>query len=421
MRIELLLARGSFLAAALAVPLFSDVSDARAQDCQVDSDCGGGYRCATMESTVCNACPPPDGWGRDGGVPSGDGGVPSGDGGFLPWPPFECDAGCTPYTYRYCTRANCAADSDCPDDMVCHTDTWSECTFGCKPDSDNCEADGGFSCSDHTESTCNERYNLPCADDTSCGAGFDCNRNPYTFCTGGGGIVFGDGGFTILDGGSNCTTETPEAGYCNLLELPCDTTADCPAALTCQPTYEYPPCVVYPSDGGASDGGVTRSLDGGFVNYECPPPVTKNVCRPERWGGGGLIGGTFGGTLSGGSFGGGLIGGGDPGQDAGAPTGNGALGGLAGGTTAGTVGGFGGGGSSDAGSASPGQSDGDDDGDSEEGQHGGHHGHGWHKGLRGWFGSGGCSLGGETADGNLAWFALLSGLLVLRTRRRSER
>jgi MYXO-CTERM domain-containing protein len=57
--------------------------------------------------------------------------------------------------------------------------------------------------------------------------------------------------------------------------------------------------------------------------------------------------------------------------------------------------------------------------DDDEDEGGGRpHKRGWRSLLHGLLGSGGCSVNGQATEGNLAWFALLSGMLVLRTRRR---
>jgi hypothetical protein len=434
MRIEALSGRGPILAALTAIPLLLSARAAQAQSCQDDSNCGAGYRCASQTGISCGRCPV---FGSDAGAAAfADGGLN----------PYDCDAGCTTFEWRYCARKSCEQDSDCPSDMRCNAVTYTSCEDApCKPGVD-CAPDASVTCSEHTERTCTERYNIPCGVDEECGEGFDCNRDPYTSCWGsGGGSYDGDGGFIAWESDGGCTTETPEAGWCNLLELPCASDSECPSGLSCQDSYSSPPCVFGPRDAGAIvwDGGAPlpdEKSDAGILlpgDYYCPPPVARRVCQPERWavdgGSGGLLGGGLiaggglvgGGTIGGlgglggaelGGLGGGLVGGGpldagvvevDSGTSApptGTPGGSGALGGAAGGGTGG-----GSSGSADAGS--------DDDGDEDEHGHGHHHG-GWRSLLRGLFGAGGCSLGGEPAQGNLAWFALMSGLLVLRTRRR---
>ncbi len=399
--------------------------EVEAQNCQVDSDCASGYRCAVSSGVSCSPCAA----SRDAGpFVIGDAGI------VLPWDP-SCDGGCTPYEWRYCTRASCGTNADCPADMRCHAESYFECSAGCKPGFD-CPEDAGSTCTERTQSLCTERYNLPCGNDGVCGEGFDCNLDPYQSCWGSGGVVPGpDGGLVFIDGGSGCETITPDAGYCNLVELPCQSDSECPDGLSCQTAYSYPPCMFFPRDAGtiAFDGGVALpDKDDGGIGYYCPPPEARSVCQPQRWavdgggvtgggfgglfgggltgGFGGLVGGTIaGGVLAGGGFAGGTIGGSDP--DAGAviiadagtapPTFGGALSGAAGG------GGTGGAGSSDAGV------------DDEDDEHGNGAKRGWRKLLRALFGGGGgCSLAGEPVEGNLAWLSLLSGLLVLRTRRR---
>jgi hypothetical protein len=402
--------------AASALSWLSLASDAAAQECQADSDCNAGYHCATNTGTVCSSCPGypfpgypySDAGARDSGaVWAADAGAATDSGIAWPWfpEPFGdaggCDAGCSTYEYRYCAPATCASDADCPAHMACHTETWLQCSSpACRPGLD-CDKDAGSNCSEQTQTTCRERYSLPCQLDPECGEGFECNKDPYTICWGSGGVIpNADGGFTVVDGGTGCTTETPDAGYCNLLELPCESSADCPAGLSCQTNYNYPPCTWWPGDGGfdVADSGfpvLPGKADAGFGGYyECPPPVLSQVCRPESWGGGGSTGGSTGGLGGTGAY--------DAGVPSVADAGTTAPGSTGGGLAGGGIGGAGG--SQDAG-----EEDEDDQGPGRP-----------RLGsiLRHLFGKGGCSLGAQPADGNLAWFALMSGLLVLRARRR---
>lgn len=421
-----LLSRWSWVAAALVT--LAGAQEAEAQNCQLDSDCASGYRCAVSTGVSCSPCAV----ARDAGP------FVFGDAGFVsPWDP-SCDGGCTPYEWRYCTRANCSSNADCPTDMRCHTESYFECSSaGCKPGFD-CPEDAGPTCTERTQSLCTERYNLPCGQEGECGEGFDCNLDPYTTCWSSGGVVpDADGGLVFVDGGSGCETITPDAGYCNLLELPCQSDWECPEGLSCQTTYSYPPCTFLPRDPGtvAFDAGVAvPGKDDAGIGYFCPPPEARSVCRPQRWavdggavigggfgglfgggltgGFGGLVGGTFaGGVTAGGGFAGGTLGGSDAGavtvtDAATAPaTFGGALSGAAGG------GGAGGAGSSDAGV--------DDEDDQQEEDGSGSSQRGWRKLLRALLGAGGgCSLAGEPVDSNLVWLSVLTGLLVLRTRRR---
>lgn len=404
---------GAMLVLAAALPLLLAAREAAAQDCQNDADCGAGARCAVGTSVSCWGC----GTTTPGGPGEHDSGVsvPSGvDGGCA-------NSGCTTTEYHYCTAAFCNTDADCPSSMVCHTETWQDCTgYPCKPGGDCASDDAGFSCTDHTQSTCSERYNLPCRADADCGEGFECNRSPTTTCSGGGGVVpNADGGYTIIDAGSSCTTEQPETGYCNLLTLPCATDTECPTGLSCQTISSYPPCTIYPQDAStvpADAAVIPGKAEGDTYYYDCPPPEQSMVCRPERWAGG-SVGGTTGGL--GGTFGG-SGGATDAGVDTppGDPTSPGAIGGgtLGGGAFGGaTAGGAGGGVGGSAVDAGTGQGPGDSDDD----EHGHHHGGGLRSVLRHLFGSGGCSVGATQAEGNLAWLTLLSVFLVWRRPRRS--
>jgi hypothetical protein len=411
---------------------------ASAQECQADSECGAGYRCAVSPGYDCSSCVTPGGDAgmRDAGTlplptpgptpPTADAGsavvaVDAGwDGSWGSDASLEWDSGwdanwciptCVPVDYHYCEPAPCTSDSDCPASMACYAQSYTTCDpeVACDP-SVGCDKDAGYTCTEHTRSTCTERYNIPCRTDPECGPGFECNREPQTTCSGGGGVTPGaDGGWIFVDASMTCTTEVPDTGWCSLVTLPCAADTECPTGLTCQAQYEYPPCTWPGQDAGTMP---SKDLDGG---YFCPPPVLTHVCRPESWGGG-FVGGPGGGFMGG-------PGGGYPEYDAGSgtdasapPTSGGGSPGGGGGVVGGGLGG--GGGTGDAGTSSgptPGEDD-EDEGDDEGDDHG-HPSHGLLRGiLKQLFGKGGgCSVAGE-AQGNLGWLSLL-GLFLMRRRR----
>lgn len=421
----------AWLTGALALTgALTGASRASAQECGVET-CQPGYVCAVSQGMSCSGCGPT--WPSDAGAR---------DAGSVPLPPpgkedpdaGGCEVICVPTEYQYCAPAPCSANADCPANMVCHTENYTECSGGaCKPGLD-CGADGGgYTCTEHTRSTCAERHNVPCREDEDCGPGFDCNRDPYTTCSGGGGIEPGaDGGWVFVDAGTECTTVTPELGWCSLQQLPCESDSECPDTFSCQPQFNYPPCrpaedasVVPTADAGSAtavDGGISfpaePDKDGGWMPWtpwECPPPVVEHVCRPESWGGG--FTGGFGGGTGGGGYPDDAGASADAGTPPGAPGGGtfGGGGAYAGGTGGGSVGGTG---SVDAGSSQgPG---GGDEGEEDDDDHGHGHGHGslLHKLLKRLLGSSGCSVAGETPHGNLAWLSALSLFLVARVRRR---
>jgi hypothetical protein len=404
---------------------------ANAQQCETNFECGAGYRCAVSQGYDCSGCVPPsaDAGMRDAGTlplptpgptPTADAGSAvladaGSEGGWSSdaslgwdsgWDPGWCTPSCVPVDYHYCEPAPCTSDSDCPASMACYAQSYTTCEpdVACDPNV-GCEKDAGYTCTEHTKSTCTERYNIPCVADPDCGPGFECNRQPYTSCSGGSGRPDADGGWIFVDASVTCTTEVPETGWCSLVTLPCVADTECPTGLTCQAQYEYPPCTWPGQDAGAQP---TKDFDGG---YSCPTPVLTHVCRPESWGGGAAddagAGGSIGGSGPGGSYDAG------PSSDAGAPTSGGG-----GGTVGGSIGGLGGGGTThDSGVVpAPGGGDDEDEDNDEDEDHGGHSHHGLLQGiLRHLFGKGGCSVGGE-AQGNLGWLSVL-GLFLMRRRR----
>ena len=299
---------------------------AAAQECTTDADCGAGYVCQTEQYESCKACP-------DGGMCS----------------PDMCETG----SYSYCTAAPCTADADCPDGMLCYAPTYTECSPvpTCDPNVPDCmttQVDAG-DCQDVTGSaTCTLRYELPCHADADCGPGFTCEARTYTVCSGGGmgGSGAVDGGVAVVDAGSatfECHQETSDTSYCNLLELPCDTTDDCPAGLECLTSYSYGAC-----DGGVADAGVGMTSGGTMTSggsttpagdrsalaeavdagAACGQMVETKLCMPPGGGGRGGTGG--GGAVDAGSADGMGTGTGNGGsdssgspQDAGTSTGSG--------------------------------------------------------------------------------------------------
>lgn len=327
-----------------------------------------------------------------------------------------CQPVCTPHEYRYCDSAPCTSNADCPDNMVCHTETWQECSGGggaCKPgydcneaDADGSYADASYSCTDHSRSRCTLRANLPCQTGSDCGDGYDCIRGTSTTCWGGG-KVDADGSVTIEDSG--CTTEPSDYSYCTLQPLPCELDSECPAGMTCRDQYSYECDAgggVRPGGSGAVDGGV---VDGGPAPAPCAPVIAR-MCQP--WypgtpdaGAGSDIGGLGGGT-----------GGTGPVYDAGTPT-NGGVGGggIAGGGPGGSGGAVGGGNpgqTSDAGASADAGTGAPDD------EHKPHRGGFLRRVLHAIFDSGGCSTSGAPAHGNFGWLSLLSLGLVRRRRKR---
>jgi len=415
-------------ALAFAGLLLSLARPAAAQSCETDSDCGAGYVCHTETYEGCSVmgCEP----------------------GTKICPPPVCQT----YESKYCVSAPCSADADCPSGMLCYAPTYQECsgsgmTPSCDPGAGGCDSPkdvdaGTFECHDVTgDATCTPRYQLPCHVAADCGAGFACEEQRYTVCSasgmGGapskedpmmvappsaGGGVSGSAALDagVADGGDysyECHEESSGSFYCRLLELPCDSDADCGEGLECQSNpYNYD------CGGAATDAGIATGVGGtpatmgsagststgdvavaadagrpGCVDDGAP----AKVCAPHNYYSGGMYPG---GGMSGGSAGGFGNGTGTGGAaseaDAGAPPPMG-------------MGSAGMGGSNDSGDSTSG---GDSSGHGSDHHPAHHHHKPGH--LPRLFG---CTVTGGDASSQLAtWFGLI-GLVAFGLRRRTRR
>jgi len=396
------------LMAATATFVFQ--GSARAQSCEADADCGAGYGCKTESYESCY-----NEWecNEDG----------------------ECAPGdviCETYTSSWCANDNCEADADCPSFMKCQPQTTWVCEGGGMGGAGGsaggvagtgasgvggAPADGGFeepSCEEvPAPSVCIPRYDLPCETATDCGGGFDCVETYYWMCGGGGpgmggfggagGAVGGTGGDGDgdgdgdgeADGGTSCEQIPSGTNACQLQDLPCESSSECPEGLECVEQYIYGEC----TGGMAGTGGAAGTgwggvggfpVDGGASDpIECPEPEIVHKCMPSAWHGGG--GGGAGGV------GGGMAGAGGGEVDAGVEEPGGEAG--AAGTSAAGMGGGGG-------------ADEDDDSDEDGGKG---RGRGWLKRLLR-----GCSAGGPvSSEGSMGWLMLGVAAVVLRRRMRS--
>jgi len=188
-------------------------------------------------------------------------------------------SGTTPTTtiISRCEPGPCQTDSDCGADMVCHSESYSECSGGgskvapceagtkCATDPDVTES----TCITKTRSYCAFHWQLPCNAAADCGAGFTCQPQIIGTCSGGtpvsGGTGTGVGGSTGAEpdpGRSatshpDCTTTMTFPGSCQPVATICNVDADCPANWLCQDV------VTPPSRGAASGvGGDSGSGDG---------------------------------------------------------------------------------------------------------------------------------------------------------------
>ncbi|MDH5674943.1 MAG: hypothetical protein OEZ06_22630 [Myxococcales bacterium] len=278
----------------LALGLWSAAPDAaRAQECGGDlaGECPAGYQCESYETGYCSSGPC---------TPEGD----------CPEPICETE------TFYQCTRAACASQADCPDSMVCHEETY----YDCEPVFDEpCSPDGPCepaepSCTETSQSYCTERYRLPCTESADCGEGFECLQENYWICDDSETIERDPATGEVADGGvasePSCYEEASGYYYCQLLEIACDTDADCPGDLSCQDQPSSWSCsgggAATPGETGAAGSGGTDSSDDPVAtpadagtsepdpgDYECveEPADPARLCAPVGYPGGGGPGG----------------------------------------------------------------------------------------------------------------------------------
>jgi hypothetical protein len=209
---------------------------ARAQGCKTAADCGKGFTCELELAT-----PPPAGKTTPACVTGTA--CPVVDPTPAPDP--------TPSTTGTCIEAPCASDADCGPTMVCHTETYGECSGGsaCPANAECFAPSTPPTCTTRSVSTCEYKWQLGCKADADCGDGFSCDFAVSTSCSGGSGAA--DGGVaTPVSGsgagsssatsrsapvppGDGCTTTTDTIGTCTLKATSCAVDADCPAAWTC--------------------------------------------------------------------------------------------------------------------------------------------------------------------------------------------
>ena len=234
--------------------------------CTSDAECSKGFTCQpwAVSGGTAPACPPdaPDcavsntpktDSGGGGGVngatgSSGAGAVTGTDVGS------GNVSGTTPTTtvISRCEPGPCQADSDCGPNMVCHTESYGECsTTGsapppCEP-GQKCESavdPTQTTCTTRTRSFCAFHWQLPCNADADCGTGFTCRPQISGACSGGTPVSAGSdaGGSTgsAADPGrsatphDNCVTTMTFPGSCQPVATTCTVDADCPGDWVCQ-------------------------------------------------------------------------------------------------------------------------------------------------------------------------------------------
>lgn len=211
--------------------------------CEADT-CPAGFECLTGPTACVGICE-----------------VPS-DGEEPVCYELECD----PEEYTYCVRATCVTDSDCGDDMVCHTTEQTLCPSTDPPilcAGDDCENTdyGGTAeedeadCEQTQQSQCAYPHELPCDTDAQCGEGYACVASETCWCSGGSpqspDIPAGaDAPGTAPpppvgtvpstpppppDEGDvpECGCEPTGSNHCQVQEIECESDADCPAEWSC--------------------------------------------------------------------------------------------------------------------------------------------------------------------------------------------
>lgn len=367
---------------ALSAWASGSAGSAAAQSCETNADCAPGFECEAYTVGWCSGGCPVDG----------------------PCPEPTCGE----ETYYACAPAECESDADCGGQMVCHTRTMVSCSGRptCAPDSPCDEEVEPHECVETAESRCAYRWEVPCEADADCGPGFACRTYNEWACDPWPAKPDGE-----RDGDDRPDCYEISAGkHCELLDLPCESDADCDEGLVCAdapswgcggsdpggdtpdwPGDTTPPpledAASVPDESGPSDK-PRNVVDGGAAEPCPPPPPAARRCEPPEWSAGGGGGGSPG----------------HPGHD-GAGDSDGAP--------------DDGNGDNEEPNASPGGGTPPTDPDSAEGDSG--HGRGLLHFLRKLLGKGlGCSVASGSSSGvaDLSWLALLGVLGATRRRRR---
>ncbi|HKO52674.1 MAG TPA: MYXO-CTERM sorting domain-containing protein [Polyangiaceae bacterium] len=226
--------------------------------CSIDTDCVKGWTCQVTGGSSCGspACAPGE----------------------------KCEqlpSDCVSEEFKSCRPGACRADSDCAEDMVCHSHTESDCAPSACAAGEECPPPR---CELKTESACVPRYVLPCTTASDCGAGFQCESGgEECACSGS-----DPGGSGASDGSeppptpSSCTCTTA-ASRCQAVAVSCEQNSDCSGGWTCAVVASASDCASTagpsPTPGsGARDGG------GGALPPDCRPSADIKQCVPPYYG-----------------------------------------------------------------------------------------------------------------------------------------
>jgi len=164
-----------------------------------------------------------------------------------------------PSTLEYCAPLPCSSDADCASDMVCYSETHTECDDPppCAKDAD-CVQHTDVPCTSVTQSACVPRYVPPCGTDSDCGVGFTCEAQQDCSCGG----STGSAGGPTPSGGSGSSSGS--AGSSGSAPAPADAGSADP---------------VPPQDGGAAPPDMKMAPDAGTPSTEPPPEC---VCTSSK-------------------------------------------------------------------------------------------------------------------------------------------
>jgi len=276
---------------------------ASAESCEQNADCPKGFTCKAYQTGACA------------------GARPCAPGQMCP-PPPPCEV----MTSYACEPAGCNTDADCADFMVCHESTISTCSGGAAVPAVDCppntmcvkpEPAPAPSCSDEKVKQCTPRYQLACAQDADCGAGFSCVASQECSCSASAGkaesapvpvpstdagtasgsgsdsagfappVAAMDGGVDLpappSDGGiPSCECHPSAVKHCEPKQIECQSDADCPSQFA---------CITYAAGGGSAGCAAPRG-DAAV----CEPVVMetfeeKKRCEP-KYGYAGVRGGS---------------------------------------------------------------------------------------------------------------------------------
>lgn len=178
---------------------------------------------------------------------------------------------CEPETIRECVPGPCATDADCGAGLRCLKLTYEVCPDvaepTCAPDAE-CPAPSDADdppCAETSVNVCAPPYLLPCQADADCGPGFACVAVQTCVCSGGGSSDPNDEPLP-----TECGCEPTGEQACQPVEIACVDDSACPAGWACELSDADTPCTYDPVTG----------------QTVCEEPVDPGPgqCVPPYWG-----------------------------------------------------------------------------------------------------------------------------------------